>query len=558
MSLRISFRLKTVLGIAAIEAGLLALLVFTSVNFLQRSNEDQLIQRAQTVAQLFATTTKDAVLSTDLSSLETFVAEILKNSGVVYPRVLSTQHGTLVEGGDSQALAREFHADNNIADINDGVFDTFATVQAARKLCGRIEIGLSTDLIEQLLLSARKRIVGIALVEIVLVAIFSLALGVYLTRQLKVLCDTAEAVAGGDLGTTVRVYSNDEVGEVASAFNTMMARLQTSDAARARHESDLKQLNQQLEDRVQRRTETLRNADESLKQTQAQLLQSEKMTSLGQLSAGIAHEINNPIAFVSSNLSTLAQCSSDLLGALRRYQQAGANTADSSDIESTPPVQNEDVDLEFIAEDLPVLIRESIDGVERVRKIVLDLRNFSHSGQSEWQEADLHDGIDATLNIAKHQLKNKIELVLNYGQLPPIECISSEINQVIMNLVVNAAHAINGEGTLSISTGVDKELVFIAVTDTGCGIAPEVVKKIFDPFFTTKPVRTGLGLSLSFGIVQRHGGQIDVASTLGEGTTITLRLPVRQADRKDAPPQAEQLVSKSTPKSLAGINEVAA
>ena len=477
-----SFRLKTVLGIAAIEAGLLALLVYTSVNFLQQSNEDQLIQRANTVAQLFATTTKDAVLSTDLASLETFVTEILKNSGLVYARVRSAQHGTLAEGGQPQALAREFRADINIAEVNDGIFDAFATVQVADQVYGRVEIGLSTSLVEDLLLSARERMAGIALVEIVLVAIFSLALGVYLTRQLKVLRDAAEAVAEGDLKTTVRVYSNDEVGQVASAFNTMMQRLQTADAARAHHEAELEQLNHELEARVQRRTETLRNANESLKQAQAQLLQSEKMASIGQLSAGIAHEINNPIAFVSSNLSTLAEYSRDLLDVLRRYQQAKVDLAQSCAAASAPIVLPEDLDLEFISEDLPILIRESVEGIERVRKIVLDLKNFSHSGRSEWQEADLHDGIEATLNIAKHQLKNQVEVIRNYGAIPPIECIPSEINQVVMNLIVNAAQAIDGEGTITIDTGVDEGMAFIEFRDTGCGIAADALKKIFDPY----------------------------------------------------------------------------
>ncbi|MFT5171944.1 MAG: response regulator RpfG family c-di-GMP phosphodiesterase, partial [Gammaproteobacteria bacterium] len=265
---------------------------------------------------------------------------------------------------------------------------------------------------------------------------------------------------------------------------------------RLRHQAydklDLAQ-REELEDRVQRRTETLRNANESLKQAQAQLLQSEKMASIGQLSAGIAHEINNPIAFVSSNLSTLDEYSRELLDVLHRYQQLGVVMAGSAGAGSPLSVLNEGIDLDFISEDLPVLIRESVNGVERVRKIVLDLKNFSPSGRSEWQDADLHDGIEATLNIAKHQLKNQVEVIRNYGLVPPIECIPSEINQVVMNLLVNAAQAIDGEGTITIATGTDEGVAFVAISDTGCGIEPSAVQKIFDPFFTTKPVGPGTG-----------------------------------------------------------------
>ena len=191
----------------------------------------------------------------------------------------------------------------------------------------------------------------------------------------------------------------------------------------------------------------------------------------------------------------------------------------------------QEVDIGFLREDIRDLLDESGEGVSRVKKIVQDLKDFSRQDVAEWQLADLHKGLESTLNIVHNELKYKAEVVREFGELPDVECVPSQLNQVFMNLLVNAAHAIDQRGTITLRTGQEGEQVWVEVEDTGKGIAPEHLKRIFEPFFTTKPVGkgTGLGLSLSYGIVQKHGGRIEVDSVAGKGTRFRVWLPVRQA-----------------------------
>ncbi|NMY82719.1 response regulator [Pseudomonas sp. WS 5411] len=293
-----------------------------------------------------------------------------------------------------------------------------------------------------------------------------------------------------------------------------------------------------LEQLVEQRTEALTLASQALqqeiderKQLQSQLIQSEKLASLGQMAAGVAHEINNPVGFVTSNLGTLESDFKQLQRMIDAYQQAEAALAPGDCLEQLSALRNE-LDLDFLKEDIPILIRESKDGIGRVTQIVKDLKNFSRVDNDEqWQWANLQQGIDSTLNIVASELKHKADVIKHYQPLPEIECLASQINQVVMNLVINAAQAMGPErGTITLSNGVEGDRVWLEVADNGCGIAPHSLQKIFDPFFTTKPVGegTGLGLSLSYGIVKKHHGDISVSSEVGRGTTFRVVLPIRQ------------------------------
>ncbi|MES2127961.1 MAG: ATP-binding protein [Pseudomonadota bacterium] len=266
---------------------------------------------------------------------------------------------------------------------------------------------------------------------------------------------------------------------------------------------------------------------ERLQEAQNQLLQSEKMASIGQLAAGVAHEINNPVGFVNSNMSTLQRYVATLFGVVGEYEAAIAAGAPAL----APAVAQirQKADLEFLQDDVTDLVRESMDGLKRVKDIVQSLKDFSHVDENEWQMVDLHHGIDSTLNIVANEIKYKATVVKQYGTLPQVTCLASQLNQVIMNLLVNAGHAIGEQGSITISTGAHDDWVWIRIADTGVGIAPENLNRIFEPFFTTKPVGsgTGLGLSLAYGIMQKHGGRIEVASKVGEGTAFTLHLPVK-------------------------------
>lgn len=285
--------------------------------------------------------------------------------------------------------------------------------------------------------------------------------------------------------------------------------------------------------------ERLTELNSKLEAAQNQLLQSEKMASVGQLAAGVAHEINNPIGFINSNLGSLKGQVKDLLNVIDAYTKAEPLIAGHAELFAQITEAKAQADLEFLQEDIVNLIDESLDGVHRVKKIVDNLKDFSRVDTAEWQFANLEDGLDSTLNIVWNEIKYKAEVEKRYAGLPTIECIASQLNQVFMNLMINAAHAIDDRGTITLRTGFDDKEVWVEVEDTGHGISPEHLNKIFEPFFTTKPVGkgTGLGLSLAYGIVKRHQGRLEARSELRKGSVFRLTLP--RTPRSATPPAAE-------------------
>ena len=316
--------------------------------------------------------------------------------------------------------------------------------------------------------------------------------------------------------------------------------------------AQLAEVNQRLQDDIRqreradaelrRRNLELSALNDKLSTAQQQLLQADKLASIGQLAAGVAHEINNPIGYIFSNFGTLQNYLDSLFQMLQAYQDAEPCIA--ADVAAALGALRASIDLDFLRSDIPVLMSESKEGIVRVRHIVQDLKDFSRGdAQLEWVWANLHHGINSTLNIVSNEVKYKADVIKEYGEIPDIECLPSQINQVIMNLVVNAAHAIGERrGKITLRTGSTPAdgggSVWIEVQDSGCGIAPENLSRIFDPFFTTKAVGkgTGLGLSLAYGIVQKHQGRIDVSSEPGQGTTFRITLPVQHRRGQDGAP----------------------
>jgi len=298
--------------------------------------------------------------------------------------------------------------------------------------------------------------------------------------------------------------------------------------------TELKRIEVEARQRMEELTHAnaeLRELNAKLEQAQSQLMQSEKMASIGLLAAGVAHEINNPIGYIKSNLGALETYIKKFLAVLGAYEKVELSMPDGNELFAGLAELKKGEEIAYLKQDAVALLSESQEGVDRVKKIVENLKEFSRINiKEEWSREDIHHGLDSTLNVIWNELKYKCEIVKEYGVLPPVECLLSQLNQVFMNLLINAAQAIETRGTVTIRTGAHDEQIWIEIADNGKGIPPENLKRIFDPFFTTKPVGTGtgLGLSVSYSIIKKHHGRIEVESTEGKGSVFRVWLPVKQ------------------------------
>ncbi len=297
---------------------------------------------------------------------------------------------------------------------------------------------------------------------------------------------------------------------------------------------------------LEARNEELVRGKAQLERLQAQIIQNEKMASIGQLAAGIAHEINNPVGFVSGNLDFLSECVTDLLKLVALYE----GVALPEPVAVAVAKLKQEINYARMTSDLTEVISDCQIGVGRVRDIVQNLRTFSRLDEAEFKRTDVHEGIDSTIRLLSRYFSGgKILLTKEYGELPQIESFSAQLNQVWMNLLANAAQAIGSEpGEVRIRTSCGGENATISISDTGGGIMPADRKRIFDPFFTTKPVGegSGLGLSIVFGIVERHGGRIDLDSEVGRGTTFHVVLPVKPASKTQTAPSSSTVQENPT------------
>ena len=357
----------------------------------------------------------------------------------------------------------------------------------------------------------------------------------WIARPIRRLNQASQAMASGDLEQKVELGNIAEFNILGCSFNEMGGQLRESFIA-------LENSNAELEARVEERTIELKTALQELQRTQSQVIQSEKMSSLGQLVAGVAHEINNPVGFIHGNLAHVEEYTQNLLDFLQLYQQHYPNPVEEIKAEA------EEIDLEFIQEDLPKMVSSMQMGTDRIRNIVVSLRNFSRTDEVDLKPVNIHEGIDSTLMILQHRLKARserpeIQVIKNYADLPLVQCYPGPLNQVFMNILSNAIDALEENNArrnyqeikenpsqITIRTSaIDAQWVEIAIADNGSGIPKEIRQRIFDPFFTTKPIGkgTGMGMSISYQIVtEKHGGKLECFSTLGKGTQFAIKIPV--------------------------------
>lgn len=545
---RISLRTKTILGVALIEATLLGILLFTTFNLLSALINDTVVKRATTTSNLFYSTTKNAFLAFDLASLEADVKELMANPDIDYVRISDAQNRIFAQSGSEALLSRPFQGDTNVEKATDGTYDIRKPITIDDTVYGHIDLGINISSVKSSLEDIRHWATFLAVIEMALVALFSFALGSYLTNQLKSLHVGARALMKSrddQFGNIhIAVKSNDELGELATAFNHLAKHLQIENEQRKVAELELQRFNESLEQRISERTAQLHNKNEeldqtnrSLKEAQVQLLQAEKMASVGQLAAGVAHEINNPVGFVTSNLETLT----DYVATYRfLFLEMDNLLTASSDIHNDPRYKSltqssSYQNMTFINEDLEHLLDESRDGLKRVEAIVQGLKQFSRVDSDDFQMASLNDCVRGSLAMVNNKLKYVCKVETHFDKLPNVQMNLGKISQIVTNLLINAAQAIEATklmGELTVSTSCDGDFVALQVKDTGCGISEANLRKVFNPFFTTKSEEegTGLGLSISYGIAKEHGGDLTVQSTEGKGTCFTLKLPLKQND----------------------------
>ncbi|GAB1544550.1 hypothetical protein NUACC21_72260 [Scytonema sp. NUACC21] len=366
-------------------------------------------------------------------------------------------------------------------------------------------------------------IIGSMVLSVAIAAALAAYTSGAIARPLVAVTDVARKVTQEqDFDIRSHITSTDEVGTLANSLNQLIQWV-------GDYTHELELARQTLEQRVEERTQELQLALQDLQETQGQLIQTEKMSSLGQMVAGVAHEINNPVNFIYGNLECASDYFRDLLDLLHLYQQHHPN--------QTMLIEEKikQMDLEFLSEDLTKLLSSMKIGAQRIREIVLSLRNFSRLDEAEMKAVDIHEGIDNTLLILNHRLKHGIEVIRNYGNLPLLECYPAQLNQVFMNILSNAVDALLDDSDrvskqIEIETSkFSNHYIKVGIRDNGPGIPLEIRNKLFDPFFTTKPVGkgTGLGLSICYKIIEKHKGTIEVVSDIGQGTAFILTLPIK-------------------------------
>ena len=505
-----------------IEIVMLTILVGNSLRLLHSSMADQVRwQAGQTAAVLNAALTAP-LAQRDLATVQAVLDESRLTSGLDYIVVLDRFDKRVASSGwKSETPLPEPSGTFAVFDNKEPRYNVAVPVTLHNQRLGILHLGLNLSQIVKARRSLLIQGITIASFELLLSSLILMFVGAWLTRHLTGLTKTSLQVASGDFTPSPVYEGEDDIGQLGVAFNTMSRVI-------ADRVHELQTLNETLEARVAEELHKNREKD-------GILLHQDKLASIGQLAAGVAHEINNPMGFIMSNLRSLKNYTETEQQYLNALEEAVKNCCPEEQRRQLEELCHR-LDLSFIQEDIPSLITESLEGAERVKRIVLDLKDFARADESGLKETDLNQCVQSTVNIVRNEIKYVADLDLDLGDISLIVCNPQQINQVIANLLLNAAHAIDGHGRITVSTSSEWDQVLLTVTDTGCGIPLDIQKRIFDPFFTTKDVGkgTGLGLSISYDIVRKHGGEITLESEPGMGTTFMVRLPISGPEEKTA------------------------
>ena len=640
-----SFRLKTVLGIAVLEIIFLSILIVSGLHYLRVSNEQQLMERSRTTANLVATMTSKAVVAMDIATIDDLLDQTVNNPGIDFARVRLANGVVLSEAGNPTALRAQFVQDTTIASAHrDGRLDVRHAIRVGGNNYGSIELGLNVGALESIRRDASRWMLSVASIEIILVGIFGLVIGSLFTRQLVELKKGAQKLADGDLGHTICTRGNDELSETAKSFNQMSRSLakyvrelktskDTAEVDQKQTESILingiQSLSQgvlitnadgtialqntalhglypevksllsstgtlkafqeliepfvdhwRIDDKGQPidepfvygcaperwlsclvdgrkilhthrpmpsggavfvETDITQNyeAQEKVSNLERSLIQAKKMEALGTLAGGIAHEINTPIQYIGDNLRFLEESARDLLAVLDVHKKLSDEAKVQNvlmDLVDVCENKFDEKDVEFLREETIQAAEQSIIGVKQVADIVLAMKEFSHPTPRDAAPVDLNRVLERCSVVCKSEWRQVAELVCDFDEnLPSVVGQEGALNQAILNLIVNAAHAIQykgpNKGTIVLRTGFDKENVRLEIEDSGTGIPENIRDRIFEPFFTTKEAGrgTGQGLALVHDIVvNKHGGQIELESTIGVGTKLIVMLPIEK------------------------------
>ena len=484
-------------------------------------------------AKFLSAVSAETIISLDFLTLERLMQHTAADPDIVYSVILNVEGRPLTRFLDRQdpIVARHLKNDRSpqqiLAQVSQDpeIRELRWPIASESVLVGEIQLGYSLrNVQDSLVKSTISTIAGVFAVSIVLAGLTIILFNREVRQPLQDLADLAQALAAGELHKRACGPENDEIGQLKRSFNRMASQLQTTMTGWEQQAIELKLLLRELQ------------------HTQSQLIHAEKMSALGQMVAGIAHEFNNPISFIYGNVEYADQYLTDLLDLLHFYQQSSTTLP--------PHIQEkiEQIDLDFIAQDFPKILNSMKIGADRIRKLVESLRTFSRLDESELKAVNLYEAIECTLVMLNRRLSSQIELVKNYGNVPRIECYAAELTQVFMHILNNAIDAlidsdsnIQQNATIHIITKqISPHRIQVKIRDNGPGIEPDILDKIFNPFFTTKPVGsgTGLGLAVSYQILEHHQGELFCISTVGEGTEFTIELPIHQPQKKIEKPGA--------------------